>query len=71
MKYYPVISKITIFYYFTRNMRPPGPRETRKVNPEIKQLPEIILVIQFRHLGGNLQIKPNIGIVLEHVENLD
>ena len=38
----------------TKKNRPIGPKEIKNENPEIKQTPEIIRVIQFRQIGGNL-----------------
>ena len=38
----------------TKKNRPIGPKEIKNENPEIKQSPEIIRVIQFRQIGGNL-----------------
>ena len=37
----------------TNEISPIGPNETKNENPEINVQPEIILVIQFLHLGGN------------------
>ena len=47
-------SELRLAMSLTKKNRPIGPKEIKNENPEIKQTPEIIRVIQFRQIGGNL-----------------